>query len=113
MSNKIYVDKDEHRHWCPVSEPFTGFDALLSAFDQGWRLCSFYCQKRTWLMKERRVCVYYFTLKYDDRIATMAVINTPRLEQYLQKSHLYVVDADASDSVYEVPLYSPVLVFSK
>jgi hypothetical protein len=92
MTNKRYIDKDEHRHWCSISEPFTGCDALLAALDQGWKLTSFECQRRIWIVKERRICIFYFELQYEARSTCMAVIHNPKVDRFIQRMGLQIVD---------------------
>jgi hypothetical protein len=103
MANKCYIDKDEHRHWCPISEPYTGCDALLSALDQGWKLSSPYCQRSLWLFKERHVSIYYFELRRSGQLTCMAVINSPTVERFIQSHHLCISDIEPSP---EDPPYS-------
>ena len=79
----IEVDDDSYRHWCPQSEKFAPADALISAFEQGWRVYGIVFRQEIWHTAGRRVPVYHFKLERDDRIQPMAVIENPFISRLL------------------------------
>jgi hypothetical protein len=66
-----------YRHWNPVSEKYTGGDALLTAMDEGWNVDGVIFRQEFWLAGVRRVCVFHIDLRRDDETAKMLVMQNP------------------------------------
>ncbi|GAB4513476.1 MAG: hypothetical protein OHK0046_14190 [Anaerolineae bacterium] len=81
---------DEPRHWCPRSEKYTGVDSLLTALLEGWTI-----NRRVYRheirLHSRSINVFYFELKRNGRVVTMAVVNNPRIDAILVQYHLHVI----------------------
>lgn len=80
------------RHWCPVSEPYTGGDSLMAALYAGWLLDTRVTAHVRWYGSGiRRVTVYHFLLRngVDERV--MRVVSTPFIEQLIRQQALNVI----------------------
>src|SRR5215213_10965032 len=66
-----------YRHWSPVSEKYTGGDALLTAIDEGWKVDGVIFRQEFWLAGVRRVCVFHVDLRRGDETAKMLVMQNP------------------------------------
>ena len=84
-----YTDKP--RHWCPQAEKYTGLDSLLSAIYKGWTINERVFRHETWRGGTRPVVVYYFELKFGERIVTMPVISNPCVVPLIDDLELQVI----------------------
>lgn len=101
-----YIEKP--RHWCPHSEKYTGVDRLLSAVLEGWTIQKNVFRHEALRRMSRRTIVYYFELKRDEHVVTMAVIANPRITEVIQAYGLRVMtntylEASAQETV-ETPV---------
>lgn len=87
----IEVDDESYRHWCPESEKFAPADALVSAFEQGWRVHGIVFRQEHWHTAGRRVPVYHFKLERNDCIQPMAVIENPFINRLLCDMNVRIV----------------------
>jgi len=89
----LYTYADTYRHWCPLSEPYTGVDALISALREGWVINgTAYCQE-FWRGGSRPVAVYYFELINDNDVVTMPVITNPYLPRIIDHYNVRIINA--------------------
>lgn len=92
QTDRIFeVDNDDYRHWCPESEKFAPADALLSAFEAGWRVYGIVFRQEHWHASGRRVPVYHFKLQRNGCIQPMAVIENPFINRLLCDMKVRVV----------------------
>lgn len=81
---------DQDRHWCAISEPFTGCDALFAALQQGWTINGVvFCQQFP-LTGRQTTQVYYFQLIARERIVRMPVVSSPHVERFIIQHDLPV-----------------------
>jgi hypothetical protein len=73
------------RHWCPLSQPYAGVDALLSYLDEGWQIRGEIGCDEHWFGESRRILVYRFILNRQDSCVTMHVLWNPVLERLLSQ----------------------------
>lgn len=71
------------RHWCPLSQPYTGVDALLSFLNDGWTIADDVVCDEHWLGGTRRILVYHFVVTNQDNVITMPVLRNPVLDRLL------------------------------
>lgn len=76
---KVY-EQCIHRHWCPLSEKFTGADSLVTALHQGWQIVDHRIEKQ-YRGVSQGVTVYIFTLWSQDNCVVMSVIGNPYVER--------------------------------
>jgi hypothetical protein len=85
-----YVTR-RYRHWSPLSEKYTGGDALLTAMDRGWRVQSrIQCQEH-WHGDSRRICIYSVELNRGDETLNMAIIDNPFVTRLIDDLNLQIV----------------------
>lgn len=70
-------------HWCPLSQPYAGVDALLRYLDRGWKVQGDIGFDEHWFGESRRILVYRFILNRHDRCVTMHVVWNPVFERLL------------------------------
>ncbi|MBZ0300848.1 MAG: hypothetical protein K8J31_13945 [Anaerolineae bacterium] len=73
------------RHWCPLSQPYAGVDALLSFLNDGWMIEDDIGCDEHWLGGTRRILVYHFVLTNLDDVVTMPVLRNPVLDRLLTR----------------------------
>ena len=73
-----------HRHWCSQSEIFTGADSLITALDRGWRIVD-YTVDDTQKCYTQPITVYVFTLRIEQNVVTMRIINNPYIARLAQQ----------------------------
>ncbi|MBZ0292372.1 MAG: hypothetical protein K8L99_07365 [Anaerolineae bacterium] len=82
--NDFYASHlDLTRHWCPLSQPYAGVDALLSFLNGGWTMEDAIACDEHWLGGNRRILVYYFVLTNQEDVVTMPVLCNPVLDRLL------------------------------
>lgn len=82
--NDLYSSHiDLSRHWCPLSQPYAGVDALLSFLNSGWTIVDDIGCDEHWFGGVRRILVYQFVLANEDRVITMPVLCNPVLDRLL------------------------------
>lgn len=81
-----------HRHWCPVSEHFTGGDALLSQLDGGWLVEGAVERRRYDLSGGRSTCVYHVTMVHGTARCEMQVVENPFVARWFRRHHILVVE---------------------
>lgn len=84
---------DTPRHWCPVSEKYTGADSLISALRNGWSLSRLVYREDFLHGGARHSAVYFFELKQGQRIVTMPIVSTPFIVRFIAVQNLKVVHA--------------------
>lgn len=89
-NSRFVFDSIKTRHWCPRSEKYTGVDSLLELLRQGWVLNKRVLYHEVW-HSTRPSIVYYFELKRNHEIVTMAVINSPLIRSILKQYDLQVI----------------------
>ena len=80
-----------YRHWCPLSEKYTGGDALFTALGNGWRPIGPVVREDFWLAGVRRICVYHVKLSDKSTTRTMAVIDSPSVSRFVRSFNVQVV----------------------
>jgi hypothetical protein len=80
-----------YRHWSPVSEKYTGGDALLTALDDGWSVEGVIFRQEFWLAGVRRVCIYHIDLVRGDENAKMMVMQNPYVTRLMHEIGSQVV----------------------
>ena len=88
LQDSADVQYDEQcltRHWCPLSEPFTTGDALLTAVHRGWFVKGVIFRQEIWLSDVRRIFVYHVELQYDDQSRKMQVLENPFVERIVHQ----------------------------
>ncbi len=70
-------------HWCPLSQPYAGVDALLRYLDGGWKAQGDIAFDEHWFGDSRRILVYRFVLTKQNSSVTMQVLWNPVLERLL------------------------------
>jgi hypothetical protein len=80
-----------YRHWSPVSEKYTGGDALLTAIDEGWTVDGVIFRQEFWLAGVRRVCIYHIDLRRGDEFAKMVVMQNPYVTRFVHELGRQVV----------------------
>lgn len=80
-----------YRHWSPVSEKYTGGDALLTALEEGWVVDGVIFRQEFWLAGVRRVCIFHVDLRRDDETAKMLVIQNPYVTRMVHELGSQVV----------------------
>lgn len=78
---------DLQRHWCPLSEMYTGCDSLLNMLEEGWLPGPVVLIEERWF-KERHLEIYHFQLYRQDHIVHMRVIGTPYLHTVIHHYEL-------------------------
>jgi hypothetical protein len=79
------------RHWCPVSEPYTGCDSLFAAMEQGWRLSGVvFCETFTY-SQSRTSHVFHFQLVDSDHLLRMPIISSPPVINFIVAEKLTVL----------------------
>ncbi len=71
------------RHWCPLSQRYTGVDALLSRLDNGWKIWGDIDFDEYWFGESRHTLIYHFMLIKQDNRVTMHVLHNPVLDRLL------------------------------
>lgn len=84
-------EMDNYRHWCPLSETYTGTDALLTILGQGWQIFRVVFRQDFWLAGTRRVSVYHFRLYRQTKMVRMAVIENPAVLRWLHSTKLLII----------------------
>jgi hypothetical protein len=74
---------DQTCHWCPLSQPYAGVDALLRYLDGGWKVQGDIGFDEHWFGDSRRILVYRFILTKRNTCVTMHVVWNPVLERLL------------------------------
>ncbi len=82
---------NEPRHWCPLSEKYTGVDSLLSALLDGWEINRRVLRHETRISSYRSINIYYFELQRKSQIVTMAVVHNPHIVKVIQQYRLQVI----------------------
>lgn len=72
-------------HWCPLSQPYAGVDALLSCLDGGWEITGDVYFDEHWFGEARRILVYRFDLIKQNRCVTMHIVWNPMLDRLLMQ----------------------------
>lgn len=80
-----------YRHWDPMSEKYTGADALMTALESGWQIDGVIFRQEFWLSGVRPVCVFHFDLLRDGERAKMRVVHNPYLVRLLNVLGVQVV----------------------
>ena len=83
-SDPGYDYMEMQRHWHPGSEKYTGADALVTAFVNGWRPETTVYYEEFWHAGSRLVTVYYVELARDDEQVTMPIITNPYMHRILR-----------------------------
>lgn len=91
-------DEQVHRHWCPQSQQFATGDALLSAFDDGWRVDGIVFQQEHWHSGGRRVILYHLKLERDGQYTKMVVVQNPYLARLIHALPVQVVQINQRKS---------------
>lgn len=78
------------RHWCPVSEPVTGADSLISALHQGWQLTGQVYREDVLHRGARRNTILHFLLVRDSEYRLMPVMSNPIIERLVSKRALRI-----------------------
>jgi hypothetical protein len=105
MLREIEFERETYRHWCPVSEPFTGCDALVSMLEQRWQLVQPTCHQKTWLLNGRRVTIFYFWLQLDGKTVCLRVIENPAVHHVIQRMRLRVIPYSVGKDFAENSVY--------
>jgi hypothetical protein len=91
LANLHYSYMDFIRHWHPVSEPYTGGDALFTAVDNGWQMEDTVRLEEHWHSGARRVVVYHFELRRGDEVMHMPVTDNPYISRVISHPDVHVV----------------------
>jgi hypothetical protein len=94
-SGRFYLDKDQHRHWCPISEPVTGGDVLESMLNQGWKISGGICYHQWHSLRGRNFHQYQFCLERDFHMINITVIANPFVQRLISRLHLAVIECEA------------------
>jgi len=70
-------------HWCPLSQPYAGVDALLGCLDEGWEITGDVYFDQHWFGESRRICVCRFNLMRHNDCVIMRVVWNPVLDRLL------------------------------
>jgi hypothetical protein len=79
------------RHWSPVSESYSGLDALLGAIEHGWQLGSAVYSDLYSYGPGRQSVLYHVLLVNDDRSAQMLIVANPAMERFIVECNLDVI----------------------
>lgn len=82
MMNPLKQYPDLERHWCPLSEPYTGCDSLISALQAGWKLGKV-GMLEIHQRQYRHVLVYHFMLYHADELIIMRVVESPAVQRVI------------------------------
>jgi hypothetical protein len=74
---------DMAHHWCPLSQPYAGVDALLGYLDSGWKVQGNIGLDEHWFGDSRHILVYRFILTNQTSCVTMHVVWNPVLRRLL------------------------------
>ena len=80
-----------YRHWSPVSETYTGGDALVTALDEGWSVDGVIFRQEFWLAGVRRVCIFHVDLRREEETARMLVMQNPFVTKLVHEIGTQVV----------------------
>jgi hypothetical protein len=94
--NHHYDYMDTTRHWDPESEEFTGTDALLTAFDNGWSMDKVVECEEHWYNAKRGVTIYHIHLRNGDEVQTMSLVSNPTVRRIIQKNDVTIVRCETS-----------------
>ena len=83
LSDYYSSDRTLPCHWCPLSQPYAGVDALLGCLDEGWEIMGDVYFDEHWFGEARRICVYRFDLRRHNHCVTMRVVWNPMLDRLL------------------------------
>lgn len=89
----------KRRHWCPLSEKYTGVDSLLDALLLGWVIDKHVQYQEVW-HSTRPSVVYYFNLIRGQESVTMPVISNPLIPSIIRKYDLCVETASSTFVVH-------------
>ena len=78
-------------HWCPLSQPYAGGDALLSYLGSGWEVHDDVYYEEYWHNGNRRVLIYFFTLANARQRVVMRVLTNPFVERLLRELQVRVL----------------------
>jgi hypothetical protein len=87
--NTYYIGS--YCHWCPLSQPYAGGDALLSYLGSGWEVHDDVYYEEYWHGGKRRVLIYYFVLAYARQCIVMRVLANPFIERLLRELRVRVL----------------------
>lgn len=89
---------DLQRHWCPLSEMYTGCDSLLNMLEEGWLPGPVVLIEERWF-KERHQEIYHFQLYRQDHITHMRILGTPYLYTVMQYYELQTAPFHVAEPV--------------
>jgi len=74
-----------NRHWCPISEKYTGADSLLTAQRNGWQMLGIaYCQ-RVYFSGGRYTKIYHIKLIRGSDSCIMRITHNPFITRMFQQ----------------------------
>ena len=87
--NKYYTGA--YYHWCPLSQPYAGGDALLTYLGSGWEIHDDVYYEEYWHGGQRRVLIYDFVLVKGGQCVVMHVLTNPFIQRLLYELRLPVL----------------------
>lgn len=91
---RFHIEKEQHRHWCPRSEPVTSGEALASMLDQGWAFAECACYHHQRDIKGRSFHLYSFCLQRGYHVVRMTVISNPYILRVIKQHDLAVIETE-------------------
>jgi len=93
-NHEKYTNTD--RHWCPLSERYTGADSLLAAQRNGWRVLQIVYEETIILRGGRSTSIYYFMLIQNSQRIVMPVLNNPFVQRMLAQRKMLICSRKGS-----------------
>ncbi len=81
--NAHYQYMDFQRHWCPLSEPYAGGDALVTFLNDGWKIRGPVFLEQYWHAGVRMVTIFHCSIERNGTSEAMCVLSNPYVERLL------------------------------
>jgi hypothetical protein len=100
-SNSHFDYLDVIRHYSPISEKYTGGDALLTFLLDDWRLIDAVFYEEYWHAGVRMVVIYHFQLEREGETLSMPVFSNPYVFRLVQNLPLQVIPVAERERYYQ------------
>ena len=89
------------RHFCPLSESYTGGDSLLTAQRCGWQIMGQVVYRKDILLRGSRFrTMYYFRLRRGSESLTMPILSNPFVLRLIRQQSIQVLPYSRLHSAY-------------
>ncbi len=91
IRSREFFEKEDRRHWCPVSEKYAPADVLLQYLRDGWELDNLVAVETFYFAGYRCSDIYYFTLCQQDAFCEMPVLANPVVLRLVDERQLSIL----------------------